>query len=444
MPWPAAVNNTSPILSRTNSHNMSPLRQRNSDHSSSHASDPTGRALPLSSANRPSFGQMGDQASQSRQLDPVLASQGSNINSCPGFDDLRPSEERQQQNQRTNSFGGNAFISSAPSTRNYANSVSELAKHNNTGFPPTSFRTNMDMQTGTYFRPSAFPSQSNLSHHSASRGLHRPFHSTDASFDNNLPDVEDLNGSRDEDLASEMERLPGNHHLSHRSRSNHPPNFGSQVSYDASTDRTNFQSLPDERFSSGQAPLMPVSSPEHGFQHPSAYHRSTSFGNRASSSSSVSEARRELNSSVYSTASTPHIAPSSIRESCGTGLSSRASNGPVSLLEKKLRGLQPYQTEPQFLQPNPSQMRSSYQQQFDMPAQMPMNPLARPYAMPPYSTYSNIQSAPTQNPRYSRAEQELSHVIRSPLLEDYRTNNKTNKLYELKVALSMLPSLALD
>jgi mRNA-binding protein PUF3 len=449
LPWPTTVNNTSPVLSRTNSHNVSPLRKRNSDQSSLHMADSHGRSLPLSSVNRPSFGQMADQAPQNLLLNSMLslAPPGSNVTSFSPFDDSALSEDQQQLIPKTTTFGSNAFVSSAPSAKHYANAASDPSMRNGTVFQPTNpSRTNSDMQPGTHFRPSNLSSKSSFSHNIASRALHRPFHSTDASLDTSLRDRDDHTGGRDGNLARELERLSllPTDEVTHSSRSNHRPTFSSQMSYDTSAERSNFRSVSDERFPSGQVPYLPDSSSERGFQYPPTYYRSTSFGNRGSPSSSISESRRDLNSPFYSTASTPPMAPNSLRASSGGGLSSRASHGQVTLLEKKLRGLQPYETDQQFVQPNPLQSRSSYQQHCNMPyqAQMQMNPLARPYAMPPYSTYTNGQAAPSQSARYNRAEQESGQAIRSPLLEDFRTNSKTNKRYELKVNSPFLFRLA--
>lgn len=448
--WPSTVNNTSPVLSRTSSHNISPVRQRNSDQITSQMPDPNVRTLPLPSINRPSFGQMTDQAPQNFQMNSILslASHGSNVNSFSGFEDSRSSEEQQQPIPKTTTFGNSAFVSSIPSSNHYANATSDPSVRNSNILQPTSSsRTNLDMQNGTYFRPSAFPSKSNFSHNTASRAFHRPFHSTDASLDTSLQVVSDHDGGTDEHLTSEMERLGfnTNDQVSQRSRSNHRPTFSSQMSYDILAERSSFRSVSDERYSHGQIPYLADTSPERGFQYPPAYHRGTSFSNGGSPSSSMSESRRELNSTFYSTASTPPMGPNPLRASSGSGLSRRASNGQVTLLETKLRGFQPYQTEQQFLQPNPLQMRSPYQQQqCDMPhqAQIQMNPRARPYAMPPYSNYSTVQTAPSQSAHYSRVEPESTQVIRSPLLEDFRTNSKTNKRYELQVNSSLLLDLA--
>ena len=426
-------------MSRTNSHNISPLRQRNGEQNSFQILDASGRALPLSSVNRPSFGQMADQAPQN-QMNPmsILAPQGANVNSFSGFDDARLGTE-QQPIQRTATFGNSTLVPSASSAQHYASAASDPSMHHSTVLQQaSSSRTNVDMQAGTYFRPSAFASKSNFSHNTASRAFHRPFHSTDASLDTSFQEMDDQTGGRDEHLASEIERLVlhGNQQFTPRSRPNHRPTFSSQMSYDISAERSNFRSVSGEHFSSGQIPYIPDSSAEHGFQYPPAYHRSTSYGgNRGSSSPSMSESRHDTNPSFYSLATTPPMAPNSLRASGGSGSSSRAQNGQVTVQEKNLSGLQPYQTEQQFLQANPLQVRPPYQQQNDMPyqSQVQMNPLARPYAMPPYSAYSNVQPAPSHNARYNRAEQESSQVIRSPLLEDFRTNSKTNKRYELKV-----------
>lgn len=442
LPWPPAVNNTSPILSRSNSHSISPLRQRNNDQSSLQMQEPNGRSLPSSSANRANFGQMADQAPQNLQLSSVLSSapQGSTIHSFSGFENLRPSEEHQQFVPKAATFGSNAFVSSVPPAKHYSNTALDSAVRNSTVFQPTSSsRTNIEAQSGGFFRPSAFASKSNFSQGTASRAFHRHFHSTDASLDDNLQDMEDHSGGRHDLLASELERLnlQGNDQLSQSSRSNHRPTYSSNMSYDVLADRSNFRSVSNDRFSTGQVPYLSDSSPEHGFQYHPTYHRSTSYGNRGSVSSSISESRRELNPPFYSTASTPPMPSASLRASSGNVLSNRPLSDQIALAEKKMTTHQQYPTDQRVLQPNPLQIRPPYQQQCEIPfqGQIQMNPLARPYAMPSYPTYPNIQSGPSQNTRYNRHESEASQVIRSPLLEDFRTNSKTNKRYELKVKL---------
>lgn len=439
LPWPAPVNNTSPNLSRTNSHSISPLRQRNGDQGFLQMQDSNGRPLPLSSINRPGIGQMTDQAPLNNQMNPMLslASQGSNVNSFCALDDSGQDEELQPIT-KTNTFGATSFVPSTSLAKHYASAPSDHAMHNNPVLQQISAsRTNPDMQSGTYFRPSAFASKSNLSHNSASRAFHRPFHSTDASLDPTLQDIDDHASGREEHLISEFEKLGlhGTNQFTQRSRSNHRPTFSSQMSYNISAERSTFRSVSGERLTSAQVPYMSDGSSDHGFHYPPAYHRSPSYGNRGSSSPSMSETRKELNTPFYSTASTPPTAPNPFSASSGSGVSSRVPSGQATLLEKKLRGLPPYQTEQQYLPANPLQMRPSYQQQMDTPyqSQIQMNPLARPYAMPSHSAYPNIQSAPSQHLRYSQTEQDSNQVIRSPLLEDFRTNSKTNKRYELKV-----------
>lgn len=450
LPWPGAVNNTSPILSRTNSHKLSPLRQRNGDQSSLRAPDLNGRSLAASSVNRPNFGQMTDQTFHNLQPGAAssLGPQSTNINSLTGYDDFRSSEEPRPPLSRTTSLSSNAFVPSAPPTKHYVNTASDTTMRGSTIFQPTSSsRINVDMQNGTYFRPSAYPSEAKLSHANTARAFHRPFHSTDASLDKNFSTIEDHTGIGDENLASDMDRL--NLHavnrFSHQTGSSHRPTYSSQMSYGLSNEPSHFRGVSEDRFSLGQGSHEPDILPEHGFQYPPAYHHSTPFSNRDSSSPSTSESRRELHSPFYSVSGTSPMAPSSVRASSGSELSGRARNSQAAALERKLRGLHPFHIEQQYLQPNPLQMRPSYQPQGEMPyqSQMQMNPLARPYAMPPYSTYSNVQSIPAPNARYTRADHESNQVARSPLLEDFRTNSKTTKRYELKVGSPPPSSFAL-
>lgn len=354
------------------------------------------------------------------------------------FDDSRPNEEQQPPTPKTTTFGSDAFVCSAPSFKHYANTASDPTLRNGAVLQSTgACQTDLDMQSGTYFRPSPFLTKSNIPHNNTSRAFHGPYHSIDASLHGNLQGVGEHAGVRDEQVTSEMERLNlrRTDQITQRSMPSHRPTLSSHAYHDTMTERSNYPVMSDERFSPGQFPYIPEGSPEHGFQYPPAHHPSTSFDNSGSSTPSVGVSCHELNHPLSSTASTPSLASNLIRSGYGSGLSGRTPNGEVALLEKKLLGLQPYQIEQQSLQPNPLQMRPPYQQHSNLPyqPQLQMNPLARPYAMPPYSTYPNAHSASLQHARYSRAEPESTQVIRSPLLEDFRTNSKTNKRYELKV-----------
>ena len=101
-------------------------------------------------------------------------------------------------------------------------------------------------------------------------------------------------------------------------------------------------------------------------------------------------------------------------------------------MDRRLHGLQNYQKEsPYGVSMQPPATRPHYQQELSY-SSLPMNPLARPYPMTNYNPYSNMAPAAPSARRFQRNEIETQQIIRSPLLEDFRTSNKTNKKFELK------------
>ena len=168
-------------------------------------------------------------------------------------------------------------------------------------------------------------------------------------------------------------------------------------------------------------------------QFPSNHYRGTSFAEQESASPGANEYRRGLNSPFYSTSGTPPTGPESVRSASGSGFSSHTSNGQLNVLDRKLRASLPFQPEQQYLASNPMQARMQYNQQFEFPGytgSLRLNPLANPYAMP---SHNGMVTTPYTS-RYPSREHDPSQIIRSPVLEDFRTNHKTNKRYELKVS----------
>ena len=108
---------------------------------------------------------------------------------------------------------------------------------------------------------------------------------------------------------------------------------------------------------------------------------------------------------------------------------SNASNGEAALLDRKLRGFQ----QEQSMYPGPSHLpfRGGFVPPYTYHAQSPlrMNPLATYYPMP--SAPHTISHH--QVPRGPAREHDVGSHLRSPLLEEFRSNSKTNKRYELKV-----------
>jgi len=104
---------------------------------------------------------------------------------------------------------------------------------------------------------------------------------------------------------------------------------------------------------------------------------------------------------------------------------SRISEGQAAALERRLRA------EAEFVSPGNPLQRVQYPSAYDLANYQAarMNPLASYY---PVSPLAGIGAA-AYVPRPTR-ENDLSQVVRSPLLEEFRANSKGNKRYELKVS----------
>jgi mRNA-binding protein PUF3 len=162
------------------------------------------------------------------------------------------------------------------------------------------------------------------------------------------------------------------------------------------------------------------------------------YNERPAHSPSGSDARRNLDSPLYSTGITPplsehHRAPSN------ASLRSNLGSGPQALqLDRQLRSLHEQQN---YIQPNQLQRSPLYPQLYDYSPQavvrMNLNPLAQHYYAPTASValgvgnYQSNRPVP-RGPAGDGAPSE-SLSLRSTLLEEFRSNNKGNKRYELKV-----------
>lgn len=157
-------------------------------------------------------------------------------------------------------------------------------------------------------------------------------------------------------------------------------------------------------------------------------YRNSSFGASYSHSPSNSEARRSQHSPYYSSAGTP----SSYQQRAPSrgSFNGVVVPGQAALLDRKLRGLQQEQQGYLATHPNPLQYRPPMPQHYDYHPQhaLRMNPLAAYYPMPPMP---NILNPPI--PRGPARDQDIGQHLRSALLEEFRSNSKTNKRYELKV-----------
>ena len=140
------------------------------------------------------------------------------------------------------------------------------------------------------------------------------------------------------------------------------------------------------------------------------------------------------NHPVYSSSNTPLGASSTIQHRAHPGHNqpNGISHGLSAVPDRKPRGSYPMQPDhPAYPSaPNPMNFRNPFgPYDFHPSGALRMNPLAPYYHMPPLSTVL----APPIIPRGPAREHDVGHHVRSPLLEEFRNNSKTNKRYELKV-----------
>ena len=153
------------------------------------------------------------------------------------------------------------------------------------------------------------------------------------------------------------------------------------------------------------------------------------FGDHSAHSPNGSEVRRSHDSPSYATNGSPpigehHRAPSN------TSSRGSVSNVQVAQLERKLRGLE--QAQQQYLPPQISQIqfRTPYTQAYEYnPNMLRMNPLAQYYPLSAAGGYPT----PRMIPRAPAIDTVAGESLRSTLLEEFRSNNKGPKRYELKV-----------
>ncbi|EXJ62764.1 hypothetical protein A1O7_03203 [Cladophialophora yegresii CBS 114405] len=141
--------------------------------------------------------------------------------------------------------------------------------------------------------------------------------------------------------------------------------------------------------------------------------------------------RSNLNSPYYSATGTPPTGPQSVGSTPGSGVSSRTSHHEQFVLDRKFAGPDQYGLELSLFSPTSMQppMMSAYQYDVRTSGQaLRMNPLAHPYVGHGHGTLHNYPTGPRMPVR----ELEQSHIVRSPLLEDFRLNSKNNRKFELK------------
>ena len=164
-----------------------------------------------------------------------------------------------------------------------------------------------------------------------------------------------------------------------------------------------------------------------------AARRGVGFGVPYSTSPSVGDIPPNQTSPYYSTAGTPPAYQQ--RAPSRSGYSGTLVTGQAAMLDRKLRGLQQEQQAYMVSRPSALQFGNHFPHPstYDLHAQpgVRMNQLNPYYQIPPVPH----PMAASHIPRGPASDHAAVQPVRSPLLEDFRNNSKTNKRYELKVGL---------
>ena len=194
----------------------------------------------------------------------------------------------------------------------------------------------------------------------------------------------------------------------------------SHISTRSGSINNRFQVVPAQM--QGLGPRLNPQAPQYGVHQ---------YAGRSTQPSLSNDYRSSLNSPYYSATGTPPTGPQSIRSTPGSGVSSRTSHHDPFIFERKLPGVDQYGIDLSMFAPNPLQqsMTSNFQYDVQTPSQpLRMNPLAHPYVAHGHAPMHNYPSGP----RVPVREPEQAHIVRSPLLEEFRLNSKHNRRYELK------------
>ncbi|KKA18711.1 MRNA binding protein Pumilio 2 [Rasamsonia emersonii CBS 393.64] len=265
---------------------------------------------------------------------------------------------------------------------------------------------------------------SHLSHNSVSLTSQRPAHSSHPSFHSEGQALENRFSNGQLDINTGLSRLQLNDTQSFSAQQNpQRPGYVSHASYDASFNRFKYQVPGDE----GNYPPVASYTPDAPVDLPFGYQSISRMSERESTP--PGDFSRGMNNPFYSAAGTPPVAATQLRPSSGNRLSSHMSDGQAALLDRKLRGLQ----EQDFTQTaaNPLQSRLPFPAAYDLAGYSAarLNPFAGFY---PMAQFGGLGGAAAMVQRGPHRDHDPSQVVRSPLLEEFRSNTKGNKKYELK------------
>ena len=187
--------------------------------------------------------------------------------------------------------------------------------------------------------------------------------------------------------------------------------------------------------SQGIGSFTPEGFPEGAFVDQLGSYRSSRLSVQGSMSPADSDYRRAHQSPYYSTGGTPAPEADHVRAaSRGAHASRPFPNGHSILLERKLRGLQQAQQNYMISPSNPMMIGpESYRNHF-MSNNYEYN-MRNGSGLNPMTSYLPLVGMlPGQMPpRSSSKDHDATLNMRSPLLEEFRSNAKTSKRYELRV-----------
>ncbi|KAH0552923.1 hypothetical protein GP486_006878 [Trichoglossum hirsutum] len=221
-----------------------------------------------------------------------------------------------------------------------------------------------------------------------------------------------------------------------------PQLYSSQPPYDFSYPRQMHPSMPqnpwnldDGTYDRGQESFTPEGFPDNAFNDPFNGFRVPRMNDRGTISPSGSDYRRNLHSPLYSTGGTPPAGTDPFRApSRGASQPGRTPlNGHV--LDKKLRGLQQQQNynSPQsnaLMIRNETYRGAFTPHPYDYLRVNSLAPSLTPFF--PGIPMATIPGGPIAPRGPARDQLDIGQNLRSLLLEEFRSNTKTSKRYELK------------
>jgi len=177
--------------------------------------------------------------------------------------------------------------------------------------------------------------------------------------------------------------------------------------------------------STGKGPHSFENHPNHAFSDQSYLGKGHRFGERGSISPAGSDHHRGLNSpKYYSATATPPTGSEQIYRPGSRG--PRVQPGP-SELDRRLQSIHYAQ---QYMYSHPFQGQYPPQSYDFLPPNFRQGAVPYGYSIPLAATYPQAPVIPTRPAK----DQDVGVGVRSVLLEEFRSNSKSNKRYELKVS----------